>query len=520
MKLDVSQCKTKPFAHQVEDVNALLSHSAYALFSEMGTGKSKTVIDAACVLASHGVIDTVVVVCPASVRSVWCDKEIGEVKKHAWVPVYVSEYANGKMRFKWDTAKTLEEAFAPHFIITNYEILRGAKHLEYLIGQLKDRKTLLVFDESSYIKSRTAHQTKAALKLRKHCVRCICLNGTPVINSPLDLWSQCLVLSDDILLRHYKSFWCFRAEHCEMIPQRFGNVRFNKIVRYRRLDALQKKIAPYCVRRLKADCLDLPPKIYTQREVVLTPESWARYKQLKNEAVVALEGSDSLHLEPNAAVRIMRLAQLTSGHYGAQVTFGSNVPEKDKTVEAAEKWQELGGGSVVDVSSEKLYWCVNYLVNESTARYVICWCRWRRERERLAEMLYKANPPIQVSQVYGGQNTKIREQNITWFMQSENEAMHVLLAQPHAAGFGLNLQAATECIYLSNDFSYGIRLQSEDRAHRPGQMHPVTYLDVLAVGPKGQTTIDHIITKALTAKASLAEMTTGMWRRALCSEDE
>lgn len=495
--IDTSRWKLRPFAHQVAGVEKLLSHTAFAIWDEMGCGKTAQVVNAACELASAGKINAVVVVCPASVRMVWCDETIGEIKKHSWIPSRVSEFALGKFKQVW---KDQEDKLL--WIVTNYEILRSAKHLKALCDVVKGCNAMLVCDESSYIKSRTAVQTKAIMKLREHCARCVILNGTPIVNNPLDLYSQAQILSPKIIPENY---WVFRSKYCEMIPQRFGNgPRFNKIVSYKNLDELQRRIAPYCVRRLKKDCLDLPEKLYTVREIELTPESWKRYQTLKREAVIAL-GDGDLRLEPNAAVRIMRLAQLTSGILG-----GTDWIDEDLRRMA---------GACEDISSEKLSWCVDYLTNECTANAVIVWCRWRRERERLSNELRHAKGDYAVFELFGGQRSTDRTKAIQMFSQSTDyKGRRILIAQPHAGGFGLNLVAATEVIYLSNDFSYGIRLQSEDRCHRPGQEHPVTYIDVLATGPKGQKTIDHVVFKALRDKANLAELTTAMWRKALTEE--
>lgn len=517
--------KTRSFAHQVVGTQALIDHKAFALFDECGAGKSKQVIDAACFLAERGEIDTVVVVCPASVRSVWCDAEIGEIKKHSWLSSHVFEF-HKKLKCIWSEEGNCigtgdSWVGCLDWIITNYEWLRGDSHLLELIQRVRGTsKALLVLDESSYIKSRIAKQTKAIMKLREHCARCVILNGTPVTQSPLDLWSQMNVVDKNILGQYFKGFWQFRFEYCETVPQRFGNVRFNKIVRYRRLDDLQKKIAPYCLRRLKADCLDLPPKLYTQREVTLTPESWKRYQQLKKEAVIALD-SGAIRLEPNAAVRIMRLAQLTSGHLGttndlayrAINSIGNSLDGETNYFERED----------VDYSSEKLDWCVRYLTEECTASHVIVWCRWRRERERLAERLRATAPPKEqqayqyIFELYGGQSHKEREHAIGCFTTAAS-GRGILLAQPHAGGFGLNLQIASEEWFLSNDWSYGVRLQAEDRAHRPGQRNNVLIGDVLATGPAGQRTIDHTILAALRDKQNLAEMTTAAWRKELSAE--
>lgn len=91
----------------------------------------------------------------------------------------------------------------------------------------------------------------------------------------------------------------------------------------------------------------------------------------------------------------------------------------------------------------------------------------------------------------------------------------MLLAQPHAGGHGLNLQVASEAIYLSNDWSWGVRAQSEDRAHRSGQTKNLLIMDVIATGPKGQPTIDSVILKALRDKQDLATFTCAMWRKEL-----
>jgi hypothetical protein len=165
-----------------------------------------------------------------------------------------------------------------------------------------------------------------------------------------------------------------------------------------------------------------------------------------------------------------------------------------------------------DVSDEKLSWLADQILDGelSTDRALIVWCRWRRERERLHELL----PTIAVTQIYGGQSQKERDMHLTEFSAVSPRKV-VMLAQQHAGGFGLNLTRASTAVYLSNSFSHTDRIQSEDRCHRIGQHNPCLYLDVLAVGPRGQRTVDHCILDALRAKKGLAEMTCAGWRKAL-----
>jgi hypothetical protein len=82
----------------------------------------------------------------------------------------------------------------------------------------------------------------------------------------------------------------------------------------------------------------------------------------------------------------------------------------------------------------------------------------------------------------------------------------------------LNLTAAHTMIYLSYDHSLEKFLQGNDRVHRPGQVHPVSYYDIIATGPKGQKTIDHHIIQSRYNKDSLATWTVSAWQRALSEE--
>lgn len=509
IEINPSRFKSKPFAHQLEGIKKLVENEAFALFDEPGAGKSKQVIDAACTLAEAGNIDTVVIVAPASVRCVWLDAEIGEIKKHSWVESAVYEF-HRKSKLVWeDSSKRPTDI---DWIITNYEYLRG-HHVEELIHRLGHRKTFLVLDESSYIKSRTAAQTKAVAKLRTHCAKCVMLNGTPLTQGPLDLWSQMQILSPKILAS-FKNFYNFRYEYCEMRSQGFGGRRFQQVVSYRRLDQLAKKVAPYVLRREKKDCLDLPPKLYTEREVALTPASWKRYQELRRDLLITLDSGEK-QLEPNAAVRVMRLAQLTSGILGGAIQEVKAM-ESDSMAEKVEA-ENFAYAVVQDVSDEKLKWAVEYLTNECTAKAVIVWTRWRRERERIFEWYAKnAVNKMEMYQLYGGQDKKSREHAVSRFSSIIEEPYPiVLLAQPHAGSHGLNLIAATKHIFLSNDFSLGIRLQAEDRSHRPGQKHNLTIIDIIATGPQGQKTIDRTIFDALRNKQNIAAMTTREWRKEL-----
>src|SRR5208337_5652660 len=139
--------------------------------------------------------------------------------------------------------------------------------------------------------------------------------------------------------------------------------------RQEHLGRLQQLFAPYVLRRLKDDCLDLPEKNYEKREVALSKDTWRIYCELKREAMLMLsESADDAKPEPNAAVRLLRLCQITSGHVGAKCASDENELESFS-------------GLTQDISSEKLDYIVEEIINGelSSEPAVIVWCRWRRE---------------------------------------------------------------------------------------------------------------------------------------------
>jgi len=481
--------KTKPFQHQIDGTCALIDQPYFALFDEMGVGKSKQVVDAACVLHKQGALDTVIVVAPASVRPVWADPDFGQIIQHSWVEHEVIEFSNKKKflayRAQIDSSKLL-------WVITNYEFIRrgitkiaGRWHIFEPLQELMSiglaHKTLVVLDESSFIKNHKAKQTRAATVLGKFVARRIILNGMPVSNSPLDLWSQMNYLSSTIL--PFKNFYAFRARYAVM-----GGWHAEQVVSYQNLEELQNYIRPYCLRREKKDCLDLPQKLYTQQEAALTPRTWALYKNMRDEAILFMGEHPSSAAQ--AITKVMRLSQITSGFIGG--VEKEEAPAKPVTKEVGcEKLTVL------------LLWLDEQLRTDSNFKAII-WCRFRLELQRAARDIAKLK--VNVYKIHGGQSPSDRADAIEVF-GTDCQEQAVLVAQPQAGGFGLNLTAAHTVVYLSNDYNLLTRRQSEDRVHRPGQQNTVTYLDILATGPTGQRTIDHVVWKALRKKQDLAALT-------------
>lgn len=488
--MNVERYKLPPMAHQVRGVAHLLEQPTFAIFDEMGLGKTKQAIDAACELFERGLIDLVLVLAPAAaVRGVWLDMDYGEIKKHAWVP-WVAYAYHHKGLLKVGQSQPDPPRLA--FLVTNYEYLRRRVKVKRrwtyprvaeIHNIIKGRRVMLVVDESSAVAYPKSAQTHATYELRKKCHRVVLLNGTPISNNPLNAYSQFKILDPRIL--GFRHFGEFKGRYVAQTGL------YGQPLKYQNMEEFQEKTAPYCIRRTKDECLDLPQKLYTQREVTLSTETWRLYQEMRDEMVAWLD-QDTPSVAKQAIVKVVRLAQITSGLLGG--------------VEREDEARVIGQEKVSFVAE-----LLDSLIEDE--KRLIVWSRFRKEQQLLAYHLRGRQYPVH--RIYGGQPETERDLAISEFSDLRNTQSAVLLGQPKAGGIGLNLTTAATAIYISTDYSLLTRKQSEDRIHRIGQERPVTIVDILAVGPKGQKTIDHGILHALKNKEDIANWTTSRWREVL-----
>ena len=484
------------FYHQQAGVDFLSRRPAAMLADEMGLGKSRQALVAAARLHTRGLAQRVLILCPAAVRYAW-GEELGKLVNSGFTPTYVSySPKDGKLKILTNTPKCLEVCVASYGLMRLDKDTARINHIKNLYNWCVAKDTILICDESSFLKSKDAKQTQGVTEVSQACKYRWLLTGTPVVNSPIDLWSQGVVMGGgkpDGPIKGFKNFYSFRARYFFMS----GFKMKEPFIIDEKLPELQQKFKPFVLRREKFDCLDLPPKAWTIREVPLAKETWKIYQELKKEALLALPDKEILP-EPNAATRLLRLCQLTSGHVGIGSMAGTNMPF-----------------SMEDVSAEKLLWFIKDAFDGelSQQQHLVVWCRWRRERERLAKMI-SVKDSVEIHELYGGQTEANRSIAISNF-QEKGYKRKFFLAQQAAGAYGITLTAAHTAVYMSNDFSYVTRIQSEDRLHRIGQEHAVLYLDVLATGPDGQRTTDHHVRDVLKEKKDLATLTCSAWRRML-----
>ena len=304
--------KYKPYEHQLEALKRSWNKKEFAYFMDMGTGKSKVLIDNMCVLYDRGEITGALIVAPKGVYRNW---EQGELPTH--IPEHVMYDT-----VLWNPSQTktqLEKQNKLYVVddnlkifVMNVEAFSTKKGCEAAERFLNAHPSLMVIDESTTIKNKDAKRTKSIVKIGKVAQYRRILTGSPVTKSPMDLFSQCSFLAPTAL--GYNSYFAFQNRYAVVRQQKMGHRSFQEIVGYRRLDELNERLTGFSTRILKSECLDLPEKLYTKRYVPLTAEQGKLYNQMKDMSLAQLDNGE-LATTTGVLTQIMRLQQICCGHF-------------------------------------------------------------------------------------------------------------------------------------------------------------------------------------------------------------
>ena len=465
--------KTKPYEHQITALEKSWNKEVFAYFMEMGTGKSKVLIDNISMLYDKGKINAALIVAPKGVYQNWYDTE---------VPVHMVDHIeknmvlwkaniNKKQQSKLSTL--FEETHKLKLLIMNVEAFSTKKGLDFASSFLNSHQTLMAIDESTTIKNPDAKRTKNIVALGKAAKYRRILTGSPVTKSPLDLYKQCEFL-DEFLLDH-ASYYSFRTRYAIMRTANFGGRSVQIVVAYRNLAELSEKLSPFSYRCLKEDCLDLPDYTYTKRIIQLTPEQQKIYNQMKQVALAQLDGK--MMTTQSAMVQLMRLHQITCGHFTAD------------------------DGSIKKIKNDRLSTLVDIL--QEVENKAVIWAHYRNDIASIIEAVEKTFGKDSYVTYYGD-TTNEERQNAIKQIQDPNSKVRFIIGTPQTGGYGITLTGANTMVYYANGYDYEKRIQSEARINRAGQTKKMTYIDIIA-----EKTIDEKIVKALRNKMNIATKITG-----------
>ena len=468
--------KTQPYDHQRKALKDSWSAEYYALFMEMGTGKSKVTVDNIAILYEAGKLNAALIIAPKGVYDNWAKGEIpthlpDRIARHVmrWSPLKTQKYEHELTSFILNKDRLLK------IFVMNVEAFSTPRGFEAARAFLfQNPENMVVVDESTTIKNRKAQRTANITKLRDMAKYRRILTGSPITKSPMDLFSQCELLNEKCL--GFNSYFAYQSRYANVQKRTMGHRSFQQIVGYRRLDELSEKLDRFSNRTLKQDCLDLPEKVYIKRFVELTPEQERVYNQMKKLALAELETGE-LATTASVLTQIMRLQQICCGHF--QPDDGDiRVLKNNRMNELMELAEEVQGKAII-------------------------WATYTHDILHIAKALREQFGEDAVATYYGGTAQDDRQDIVNRF-QDRTDPLRFFVGQPRTGGYGITLTAANTVIYYSNSYDLEIRLQSEDRAHRIGQTNKVTYIDLVT-----PDTIDERILAALRNKIDIAREVLG-----------
>lgn len=459
-----------PRGHQVVAFSSVRDAPFFGLIMEMGTGKSKVVVDLACDLHRRwGRQVRVLVVAPKTVCPNWLE----EWGKHTTFDVN-AEHLKGDKYARYLALKRLTHDTATPVVaaVTNYE---GVRILEDVL--VAYRPDVMACDEAIWLKNSSAKRTKACYKVGEAARRRLILTGLPLTKDVSDLFGQFQFLQPGCL--GYTSASAFRSHYAQ--TDWYGHETEPKA---EHLPELLGRVARFSFAVKRDQCLDLPPKIHERRNIEMTEEQARAYKQMAEALVVDLEqlGTDRVDLTAPprddrfatasvVIVQLLRLAQIASGF----------VKRDDGQLHRFDP-------------SPKLDALEEFLGELDRDEKVVVWARFRDTIDHVVERCGGVA-------LYGKMTDARRAENLRRWRQ--DPTCRLLVGQPQTGGFGINLVEARHVVYVSNDFSLQHRQQSEDRCHRLGQHRSVLYVDLVV-----PDTVDELVLDAVRQKRELSDQLT------------
>ncbi len=455
--------KTDPFSHQKKALKKLVDlEGKGGLFMEMGTGKTKVAIDYVGIGFYNWNVRRVLVVCPLSVVSVWPQ----QIRTHAPYPSRILRLTGSTSSRAISLRRLLRNPAGSMvtWVVINYEgIWRETDKGDSVEELLKKWKPdVIIYDESHRLKSPTSKQSRSAHRISQVSDRRLLLTGTAITKNPMDAFGQFRAMDENI----FSSSW-FRFKNRYGIWGGFG--RF-QLIQYRNLPDFISKVRQFSFRVRKDQCLDLPPKLYEDVPVTLSPKAMALYREMAEEMIIEIE--ETYATAPIILVKLLRLSQITSGFI--------------KDVE----------GKVKVFDDSKLRACMDLLddILEEDHKVVV-FVRFTMDIQRIAQELSKKKIGFRI--LSGSVPSERRDSILSEFHNDPD--VRVFVSQIQAGSLGIDLTPADIAIFYSLDYNAANYWQAQDRLHRIGQSKKVTYYHLVV--PR---TIDRIVLQVLKDKEKLA----------------
>ena len=453
--------KTKPFSHQLKGIEYGLKYDKWFLGDEPGLGKSKQSIDIAVARKLiYGYKHCLIVCGVNTLKWNWVNEVHTHSNENAWIlGQQTTKQGKVKIGSTSNKVKDLDNIDElPYFIITNIESFRDKTFADKInILCKKDKINMCIADELHKCKNPASQQTKGFLKCLPQCR--IGMTGTPLMNSPLDLYVILKWLGYE---NH--AFYSFKQHYCVM-----GGYGGYEVIGYKNLDQLTSQMQEIMLRRLKSDVLDLPEKVFIDEYVEMGGKQSIIYKEVEMDIKANI---DMVQFENNPLATLIRLRQAT-GYTGI---LSSEIKESAKL------------DRMCDIVEE----CV--LNNEK----VLIFSNWKQMTDAIMDKLTTINLSRYATMITGDTKDNERQDRVQEFQTNNN--VKIMIGTVGAMGTGLTLTAATTVIFVDEPWNKALYDQALDRAHRIGQKNNITVWNLLT-----KDTIDEKIHNLIYKKGVMSD---------------
>lgn len=449
--------KTTPMQHQLDGIAYGLAHSRWLLADEQGCGKTKQIIDLGLIRKQTAGFRHCLIICGVnSLKWNWLE----EIEKHSDEKGWILGMHLTPRSKKWvigsiqDRLMDLEkigndpEFDSHYFLITNIETIRN-EAVATKIKELCDLGVIAMLAVDEVHRCRNLRTKQGANLLQLQPKYRIGMTGTPLINSPLDLYAILKWLGYQRWgFRSFRDHFCYTDE-------------YGSVVGYKNIDQLSSTLDSIMLRRTKDQVLDLPPKVYINEYVELTDEQRSLYNQIVDGAIEDPEYSGSLNDEC-VLTMYLRLRQV-SGGIGPFENLSKN-PKLDRLEQLVEE--------------------ANY-----AGRKVIVYSNWKGAIYPALPRFSDYNPVC----ITGDVDSAERQEIIHRFQN--DSSVKVIFGTIDAMGTGITLTAANEVIFLDEPWTNAVKEQACDRAHRYGTESTVFIRTLMSHGTYDESVHDVVLGK-------------------------
>lgn len=466
--IDGLKFKTKPWKHQLLGVKYLVARDRAALYTDMGTGKSKMMIDT---IVNRG-FQLVLIACTNKGCEVWQKQfrlhsylrprnvlnlsGVPTPKKVQVVSKALSDRARGALK------GTL-------VLLVNYEGIWRKQFANYLM-----RKTVpidcVICDESHRIKSPASKCSRFLTRIGKKVPHRYLVTGTPLAESPIDVYAQYRFLDPSIFGTSYSQF----KERYQNVDLRasmaVGYTVLNKKRPYKNLDELREKV--FSVAFKIPSSVKLPKQNNRIRYFRMDPKETRVYKAMCEDGIL-INGDWYCEAE-NALTLQIRKRQIASGFVstindtGDKKLFRTGTSRREVLEDILES---LGPDEPVVVFAQYTY----------DLRQVKAACRTVGRK---------------YSELSGREDTEAAWQ------AGKTSVIGVQFSKGSEAA---DFTRARYLVYYTMTDRLSLYLQSKKRIHRPGQTRPVYYIHIVAETCDGEPTIDTRVIEAVKLKQDITE---------------